>query len=106
MNLCQRAATIGAASAALFFSSLAQAHGDAQWIADEKHRAVSGELCCGPEDCGPVPDREVERVRDGWLVKGHFVPWGEALPSVDNHYWACTKPGGIRCFFFRQGGSS
>lgn len=85
--------------AAVALASVALAHDDAQWIADGKYRASSGELCCGPTDCGIVPAHEVRHVPDGYVVRGYHVPLGEILPSHDGKVWACVKPGGLRCVF-------
>ena len=77
----------------------ALAHDDARWIQDGNYRAQSGEHCCGISDCGPVPVHDIRHVLGGYEVRGIFVPMAHVLPSTDGQYWACVKPGGIRCFF-------
>lgn len=77
----------------------AQPHDDAKWIEDGRYRAQTGELCCGPTDCGAIPASDVRHVPDGYIVRGYHVPFSETLPSTDGQYWGCTKPAGIRCFF-------
>lgn len=77
----------------------ARSHGDAQWIQNGNYRAQTGEHCCGISDCGPVPVQDIRHVRGGYEVRGFFVKMADTLPSTDGQYWACTKPGGIRCFF-------
>jgi len=92
---------MAALSAAFLLAAAGAAmpHGDAQWIQNGNYRASSGELCCGPIDCGPIPAQEVQNVKDGYIVRGFHVPFSQAMPSTDGQYWGCTKPGGIRCFF-------
>ena len=87
------------AFAVLIVSSPAWAHGDAQWIMRGGYKDATGASCCGPQDCSAVPASEVETNRYGYIWRGHFVRGRDALPSTDGQYWACTKPGGIRCLF-------
>ena len=96
------AASRSAALSAAFLlaaASTAMPHGDAQWIQNGNYRAQSGEHCCGVSDCGAIPAQDVQHVKDGYVVRGFHVKFGDTLPSTDGQYWGCTKPGGIRCFF-------
>ena len=79
---------------------LAHAHGEAEWIMAVEPR------CCGPNDCAPVAEGEIRRVSGGFFVleTGEVVSEGEALWSVDDHYWRCrytsgARTGQTRCLF-------
>lgn len=86
--------------AAFLLPGPALAHGDAQWIqSNPTYRDAAGVHCCGVNDCAPVPASEVYTVSNGYFVRGFHVPLGQTLPSLDGQFWACVKPGGIRCFF-------
>lgn len=81
----------------------AQAHGAAAWVMQDPETRY----CCGPRDCEMLPDGQVQRVGDGYLVQ---VPNGELELiarihwSVDEHYWVCRiqyggEAGHARCLF-------
>lgn len=89
-----------AAFCALIFAAPAAAHDS--WISRGGYRSpVSGELCCGSNDCFIVPADNVKVNGAGYELRAHeTVPYSEALPSADGQYWRCQKPDGSRrCFF-------
>jgi hypothetical protein len=85
--------------------SLASAHGPAEWIQQGGYRNAVGELCCGEKDCLGIADADVTVTAAGYLVKSirETVPFGEALPSPDGHYWRCYWGGKRKCFFAPPG---
>jgi hypothetical protein len=94
-----------AAAAAFLLSAAALAHdpgGAPNWIATGDYRGPDGVHCCGPQDCAPLADGDVEVRAGGYFIKslGEPVPFSEAKPSEDGHYWRCRKYDGTRrCFF-------
>ncbi len=90
-----------AASAAMATLSLASAHGPAEWINRGAYKNAAGELCCGERDCVELTDADVSVTAAGYLVKSikETVPFGDALPSPDGHYWRCQWGGMRKCFF-------
>ena len=85
----------------LAFSTLALAHGDADWIMRGQHRNAAGEWCCGENDCVVTTAQTVSLPAPGYrLPSGEFVPQAEAQPSPDGQFWRCSRPDGTRrCFF-------
>lgn len=99
----------------LALTSSAQAHD--HWINKYSNPARVGESCCGTSDCQQV-DAAVTAVRGGWRVRktgvvfgtsglpqvrviDEVVPFDEATPSEDGHFWRCQRPDGERrCFFY------
>jgi hypothetical protein len=83
----------------------AHAHGLAEWIERGGYRNVADELCCGEKDCAELAAGDVDVVPHGYLVKSinEFVPYEEAQPSPDGHYWRCAWGGARRCFFAPPG---
>ena len=81
--------------------SLASAHGPAEWINRGSYKNAAGELCCGERDCAELSDADVSVTAAGYFVKSisETVPYGEALPSPDGHYWRCQWGGMRKCFF-------
>jgi hypothetical protein len=81
--------------------SLAGAHGPAEWIQRGGFRNAAGELCCGERDCAAISGDDVSITGAGYLVRsvGETVPFSEALPSPDGHYWRCQWAGMRKCFF-------
>jgi hypothetical protein len=81
--------------------SLAAAHGPAEWIQRGKYRNAAGELCCGERDCVEISGEDVSVTGAGYLVRSirETVPFSEALPSPDGHYWRCQWGGVRKCFF-------
>lgn len=91
-------------AAALLFAIMAtgaNAHGIAQWVQDGQYRNAAGEWCCGEHDCSPLADDDVKPVDGGYLIKSlkETVPYSEAQPSPDGHYWRCAWGGERKCFF-------
>lgn len=80
----------------------ARGHGSASWIMEDPRTS----WCCGPNDCGPLPDGTVERVDDNtWRYKPSGQVFKRGGPSVyqsiNNEFWGCTiNPPGLRCFFY------
>ena len=81
--------------------TIAQGHGPAQWIQDGFFRNAMGEFCCGELDCCELTDPDVGITAAGYLVKSlnETVPYQEAQPSPDGHYWRCASAGKRKCFF-------
>lgn len=81
--------------------SLANAHGPAQWINDGNYKNAAGELCCGEQDCAELASSDVSITANGYFVISirETVPFNEAQPSPDGHYWRCQWGGARKCFF-------
>ena len=91
---------------------LAEAHGDHQWIANgDLHDPVSGQWCCGDNDCHVVDDAAVIYVGTGYYVRERndsgfeFIEEQRALPlSPDGRIHRCVEHGYVddavytRCF--------
>jgi hypothetical protein len=90
-----------AAFSAMATLSPASAHGPAEWINRGAYKNAAGELCCGERDCVELTDADVSVTAAGYLVKSirETVPFGDALPSPDGHYWRCQWGGTRKCFF-------
>ncbi|MDX2264443.1 MAG: hypothetical protein NW215_05685 [Hyphomicrobiales bacterium] len=88
-----------AAFCALMFAAPAFAHDS--WISRGGYRSpVSGELCCGHNDCFVIAAENVKINGAGYELPRETVPYAETLPSADGQYWRCEKPDGSRrCFF-------
>lgn len=71
------------------------------WINSGGYRNAGGELCCGEQDCFEVKTSDIEITSGGYLIKPlkETVPFNEAQPSPDGHYWRCAWAGLRRCFF-------
>lgn len=74
-----------------------RAHGEAQWIMDLDYRSLdTGDRCCGPKDCFPVPDQAVEYSgRDHaylvkWKKKIYKVPADQVHYTPNDHAWVCA----------------
>jgi hypothetical protein len=95
------------------FLLYAKAHGDAQWIADSNQRdPVTGLLCCGAEDCDPLPGDRVKIVPGGYFLidSEEMIEQQRVLPSQTGDYWRCRytfgdMEGKTRCFFAPVPGS-
>jgi len=78
-------------------------HGDAWWIQQGRFTNAVGQLCCGEHDCQELADNDVTATDDGWYVKPfkETVPYSEAQPSPDGHFWRCSwpTPQDRKCFF-------
>jgi hypothetical protein len=81
--------------------SLASAHGPAEWIQNGGYRNAAGELCCGERDCFEISNEDISITGAGYLVRSihETVPFSEAQPSPDGHYWRCQWGGARKCFF-------
>ena len=81
--------------------SLASAHGPAEWIQRGGYKNAAGELCCGDRDCFELSSSDVSVTPAGYFVHStrETVPFNEALPSPDGHYWRCQWGGARKCFF-------
>jgi hypothetical protein len=78
---------------------------------------IDGVHCCGENDCRQLPDEDVSVGPAGYsLLLGRpdgasgnvveTVPYKEAQPSEDGHYWRCKRyDGSRRCFFAPMPGS-
>jgi hypothetical protein len=69
------------------------------WISKGGYRNAAGEWCCGTLDCSS-PER-IATTGSGWVINGNeFVPYDEAVPSLDGKVWICRRPNGTRrCVF-------
>jgi len=98
--------------ATMLGSSMALAHGAAQWIADGGYKSPSGSTCCGVSDCHRVEGAKAERVLNGYKIaveiNGNaydlYVPNGAVFGSIDDAVWYCALPqdylnGQARCLF-------
>ena len=81
--------------------SLAGAHGTGEWIQRGGYKNAAGELCCGERDCFELASGDVTVTSAGYFVHStrETVPFSEALPSPDGHYWRCQWGGARKCFF-------
>jgi len=81
--------------------SLAGAHGPAEWIQRGAYRNAAGELCCGERDCFELSSEDISITGAGYFVRSirETVPFSEAQPSPDGHYWRCQWGGARKCFF-------
>lgn len=92
----------------LLASSTATAHdpdtGQPNWITSGRYVSPhTGVHCCGPKDCERLDPTRVEATPRGLILHAYndeLVPYTEATPSEDQHYWRCH---GVdrqrRCFF-------
>ena len=87
----------------------ARAHDEHDWMrVDNFRNPITGEHCCGENDCLVVPAADVEVTRDGWhiLSTDESIPERETLRSKDGKFWRCHMPNGKRrCFFVPPGTS-
>lgn len=69
------------------------AHGDADWIQRGGYRnPVTNEFCCGRADCEIVPAERVLLRGDGrYEIDGATIPFGQVLPSENEHWWVCWR---------------
>ena len=102
--------------AVLLACGAARAHGAAQWIQDNPNYTDMDNPnihCCGPSDCGPWPEEDVEVTPDGFHLKstGETIPFKKTYltePDQVGHsaYWRCkrrTDPPQTRCLFVPGG---
>jgi hypothetical protein len=86
--------------------------GEPNWITEGKYRGADGHLCCGNVDCHRLDPKLVQHTRAGIILHAYndeLVPYSQATPSEDDHYWRChgtishqhdeTALGERRCFF-------
>jgi hypothetical protein len=102
----------------VFIASHAHAHdpdtGESNWINDGAYVSPqTGVHCCGPSDCQRLDPKLVEATPRGLVLhafKDELVPYSQATPSEDGHYWRChtaiinqmdgsSTGGDRRCFF-------
>jgi hypothetical protein len=74
------------------------------WIAHGRYtNKMTGELCCGENDCVMIAEEDVKITPGGYLLKsGEVVPYEETMKSEDGQYWRCArfdKAKSRRCFF-------
>ena len=87
--------------ALLMCSTVAQAHGEYDWIRKRGYESVRGGPCCGVDDCYKIKPEKVT-IQDGrYQVKewGASFPINQTLPSEDRYFWACIDEVDVRCFF-------
>lgn len=79
----------------------ALAHGPADWIKRGGHKNAAGELCCGERDCVELASGDVSVTAAGYFIHStrETIPFSEAMPSPDGHYWRCQWGGSRKCFF-------
>jgi len=72
------------------------------WIRQRGHVGVDGTRCCGKDDCERIPAANVEIAPEGFVLRNARigVPYRQARPSEDGHYWLCRSDARkMRCFF-------
>jgi hypothetical protein len=97
-------------AACLFAPGLASSHDF--WINHGNYKSpIDGVHCCGDNDCKELPDQNVRIGPNGYSLLlsdpagrnksvVELVPFFEAQPSEDGHYWRCKRyDGSRRCFF-------
>jgi hypothetical protein len=91
----------GLTAVAMLSLQLAYAHGPAEWIQRGGYKNAAGELCCGERDCFELSASDVQITANGYFVIStkETVPFSEATPSPDGHYWRCQWGGSRKCFF-------
>ncbi|MGE0714832.1 MAG: hypothetical protein AB7P02_05270 [Alphaproteobacteria bacterium] len=96
------------AAALALVSTAVMAHGEADWIEDNKaFVGIDGHHCCSPVDCGRIPETAVREVEPGhWIVVATGQEFREGqkglYTSKDVTFWACkfaTDPARFRCLF-------
>lgn len=97
------------AALALLYCAItpARAHGDATWIMQEpRYVDPLGIHCCGPSDCEPVPDSEIDESQDIITHRGDPLSKRErgVYWSIDDRYWVCRREN-VKCIFRPQPGS-
>lgn len=80
------------------------------WISQGGYRdPVSGESCCGEEDCHVLLENEFQAVEGGWVIisTGERIEHARELVSQDGQYWRCQwgNHPKTRCFFIPFQGS-
>ena len=91
---------IGLAAAAL--AATAAAHDAYDWIRQRGYVGVDGTRCCGIDDCERIPAARIDVTPNGFHLRdaGMTIPFRQAKPSEDGHYWLCrSDPRTMRCFF-------
>ena len=87
----------------------ARAHGEAAWIMEEPSYVTgAGAHCCGPTDCGRVPDGEVVETAPGeWLVRSTHQVFKQdqkgVYPSKQGAFWWCRRGVRVVCLFYDAG---
>jgi hypothetical protein len=91
----------GLTAVAMLSLQVAYAHGPAEWIQRGGYKNAAGELCCGERDCFELSEADVKVTANGYFVISikEIVPFSEATPSPDGHYWRCQWGGSRKCFF-------
>ncbi len=90
----------------LMGSTVAQAHGEHDWIRQHGYRSLDGYPCCGIDDCYKIKPEEVSIQGDMYHVRrwGASFPINRTLPSEDRYFWMCADEKDVRCFFAPLGG--
>lgn len=80
-------------------------HGPAEWIQRGGYKNAAGELCCGSRDCFELANSDVQITAAGYFIIStkETVPFSEATPSPDGHYWRYQWGGSRKCFFAPPG---
>jgi hypothetical protein len=87
--------------------------GQPNWIGNGDYFAADGHHCCGRTDCERLDPKLIQRTPAGIILHAYndeLVPYSQATPSEDHHYWRChaaiiheldgtTSGGERRCFF-------
>jgi hypothetical protein len=98
--------------ATMLGTTMALAHGAAQWIANGGYKSPNGATCCGVSDCHRVQGAKATRVLNGYKIAVQidgnaydlFVPKAAVFGSIDDAVWYCALPqdylnGQARCLF-------
>jgi hypothetical protein len=86
----------------------ALAHGDAEWIMREpRYVDRNGVHCCGPSDCGVVPDSEIAEDNETISHRGEKLNKSDrgSYWSIDHQHWVCRRFDGLKCIFRPMPGS-
>ncbi|MGE0733125.1 MAG: hypothetical protein AB7G15_10980 [Alphaproteobacteria bacterium] len=78
------------------------AHDGYDWIRQRGYVGVDGTRCCGKDDCERIPAAAIEITPEGFFLRDAriSVPYRQARPSEDGHYWLCRSDARtMRCFF-------
>jgi hypothetical protein len=88
---------------ALILNTVIRASAHDSWISNSGARNLSGEWCCGENDCAIVKGvQHVTLPMPGYRLHAtsEFVSERDTQSSPDGSYWRCQRPNGsLRCFF-------
>jgi hypothetical protein len=81
-----------------------------EWIMQgNHHNPISGEHCCGENDCFKLAPEDISTTSHGdYFIRSitEIVPKREVQTSMDGNYWRCRRADGKRRCFFAPPGST